>query len=143
MVEIRKLENKDIEQLCALYDELLETNGNVEIMRDRFLSIDNDPNNNVIVACIGDEVVGTLQYTLIPSLAFDGAPHVAVEYFIVKKEHRKKGIGRKLFEKVMSEASSHNVSSVFLVSGIKRVEAHKAYISYGLDDEVVGFRKVF
>ena len=84
MVEIRKLENKDIEQLCALYDELLETNGNVEIMRDRFLSIDNDPNNNVIVACIGDEVVGTLQYTLIPSLAFDGAPHVAVEYFIVK-----------------------------------------------------------
>ena len=41
--------------------------------RKAFAEISADPNNELVVACSGGEVVGTMQLTFIPNLTYEGA----------------------------------------------------------------------
>ena len=142
-ITIREIEKKDLEGLCRLYEELLEEPHDIASMEKGFAAVDNDPNNHVIVACIGDEVAGTMQYTVIPSLACDNRPHVAVEYVIVGSEHRRKGIARKMFRYAFDDMESTGPVCILLVSGAGRKEAHILYKEIGFDDDVLGFRRSY
>ncbi len=142
-ISIREFEEKDIDGLCLLYDELLGKGNDPAKMRTGFDAVDKDPDNHIIVACTGDEIVGTLQYTLIHSLACGNRPHVAVEYVIVSGRHRRKGIARRMFRYLFDDVKAADPVSIFLVSGAERKEAHIMYKNVGFDDEVMGFRKSY
>ena len=49
-----------------------------------FEEIAADPNNELVVVCSGDEIVGTLQLTFIPNLTFQGGRRAQIEGVRVK-----------------------------------------------------------
>src|SRR5688572_5126337 len=61
-----------------------------------FREIDADPNNELIVAELDGEVVGTLQLTYIPSISFQGGKRCTVESVRVDQKYRGQGIGREM-----------------------------------------------
>jgi hypothetical protein len=61
-----------------------------------FSEIDRDPNNELVVACMGDVVVGVLQLTFIPSLSHVGSRRALVDGVRVSCARRSSGMGTKL-----------------------------------------------
>lgn len=71
---------------------------------EAFTAIDSDPNNELIVACLGEAVVGVLQLTFIPYLTYQGSWRALIEGVRVDARHRSLGIGQKLFEWAIARA---------------------------------------
>jgi GNAT superfamily N-acetyltransferase len=61
-----------------------------------FREIDADPSNELIVAELDGDVIGTMQLTLTPSISFRGGKRCTVESVRVDEKHRGKGIGREM-----------------------------------------------
>ena len=59
-----------------------------------FEAIDADPNNELVVACIDDEVVGVLQLTFIPYLTYQGGWRALIEAVRVDAKLRSQGVGK-------------------------------------------------
>ena len=63
-----------------------------------FRAIDEDPNNELVVACQGERVVGVLQLTYLPSLTYQGGWRALIEGVRVDSGERSQGLGKALFE---------------------------------------------
>ena len=63
-----------------------------------FRAIDEDPNNELVVACRGERVVGVLQLTYLPSLTYQGGWRALIEGVRVDSGERSQGLGKALFE---------------------------------------------
>ena len=136
-MEIRTLQQKDLEQMSVLYEELLHgekmTMEHVEKIRER-------KDIAVLVAADGDQCMGTV--TAILCYGLDGA-FMVVENVVVSKACRRKGVGKSLFEKIDELAEENNCGYTILVSSDFRKKAHKFYEDMGYTDGVKGFRKVY
>ena len=62
-----------------------------------FEAIDADPNNELVVACLGTEVVGVLQLTFIPYLTYQGGWRALIEAVRVDSRQRSRGLGKTMF----------------------------------------------
>ncbi|MCB0084835.1 MAG: GNAT family N-acetyltransferase, partial [Caldilineaceae bacterium] len=62
-----------------------------------FDAIEADPNNELIVACLGAQIVGVLQLTFIPNLTYKGSWRALIEGVRVAKNYRSQGVGKLLF----------------------------------------------
>ena len=63
-----------------------------------FKAIESDPNNELVVACYGDEIVGVQQITFTPYLTRQGGWRATIEGVRIASTVRGKGIGSKLIE---------------------------------------------
>ncbi|MCW9016858.1 MAG: GNAT family N-acetyltransferase, partial [Kangiellaceae bacterium] len=61
-----------------------------------FNHIEQDPNNEIIVAKVNNNVAGVLQLTYIPSLTYQGSWRAQIEGVRVSNEFRGQGIGGKM-----------------------------------------------
>ena len=101
-----------------------------------------DPANELVVAVDHtDQVVGTLQLTLIPGMARRGSTRLLVEAVRVASSRRSSGIGTALMRWVVEEAS-HELGAplVQLTSDAARSDAHRFYLRLGFIDSHVGFK---
>jgi GNAT superfamily N-acetyltransferase len=96
-----------------------------------FAEIDKDPNNELIVAEMGGEVVGTLQLTYTPSLSHRGTRRCTVESVRVDAKYRGKGIGREMMLWAIDRAREKGCSSMQLTTHNDRVDAHRFYQNLG------------
>jgi GNAT superfamily N-acetyltransferase len=69
-----------------------------------FDAADQDPNNELVVAILGDRVVGVLQMTFIPYLTYRGGWRASIEGVRVDSSVRSGGIGKRLFEWAIERA---------------------------------------
>src|SRR5688572_24471794 len=69
-----------------------------------FEAIDRDPNNELIVACVANEVVGIMQITFIPYLTYKRGWRALVEGVRVESRHRNHGIGKSMFQWAVNRA---------------------------------------
>ncbi len=139
--EIRSARKEDLPQINQLYAELIETQSDISAMESALEAMKQDFCNTLLVACVDNQVVGTIQCSATHSTAFNCRPFMIVEYFIVKESFRNHGIGRALLNRVEAIAQSHDCVSLLLVSAAKRTKAHKLYVQQGYDNTVKGFRK--
>ena len=96
-----------------------------------FEAIDRDPNNELVVACLGDAVVGVLQITFIPYLTYQGGWRAQVEGVRVHEEHRSSGLGRELVEYAGGRAEERGCHVVQLTTDKTRSEALRFYERLG------------
>ena len=61
-----------------------------------FKAIDDDPNNDLIVVELEDDIVGVLQVTYIPNITYRGSWRALIEGVRVDSSMRSTGIGRTL-----------------------------------------------
>jgi GNAT superfamily N-acetyltransferase len=96
-----------------------------------FQEIDRDPNNELIVACVGDTVVGVLQLTFIPYLTHQGSRRALIEGVRVARSHRSAGLGTRLFEWAIERARERGCRLVQLTTDKSRPDAKRFYEALG------------
>jgi len=100
------------------------------------------PLNDLLVVDDADgALVGTLQLTVIPGMARQGATRLLVEAVRVSSRVRSGGIGSALMSWVMHVAApATGTTLVQLTSDAARVDAHRFYARLGFADSHIGFK---
>ena len=96
-----------------------------------FAEIDLDPNNELVVACLGVAVVGVLQLTFIPSLSHVGSRRALIEGVRVSSAHRSSGIGTKMLEWAIARARERGCRMLQLTTDKRRPDAKRFYEALG------------
>ena len=99
--------------------------------RSAFEVIRADANNELVVACLGADVVGVLQMTFIPYLTYRGGWRALVEGVRVDSGVRGRGVGKALLEWAISRARERGCHVVQLTTDKSRPEAKAFYESLG------------
>lgn len=138
---IRDATIDDFVAIDTLYQILLpEIKMDLDTYKSSLEKINNEPFNKLLVATLHEKVIGTVQCTICNSAAFQGRPHMVIDYFIVNAKFRRTGVGTVLFNEVLVYAKLHNVKSIVFVSSKMRKPAHKFYRKLKFNDSVKGFR---
>jgi len=138
---IKKLSVDEIPELLKLYEELVPVKNELEVSRKKYQEIINNDDYIILAAKENEEIIGTAMGICCKTLAFKDKNFLVIEDVIVSDKHRRKGIGRKLFEALDKFAIDKNCAYSILVSSDFRVEAHIFYEKMGYIDGVKGFRK--
>lgn len=92
-----------------------------------FEEINSDLNNQLVVAELDGNVVGTLQLTFTPSISFRGGKRATVESVRVDEKFRGAGIGRKMMLWAIALAKENGCISMQLTTNADRTDAHRFY----------------
>jgi ribosomal protein S18 acetylase RimI-like enzyme len=98
---------------------------------DAFAAIEADPNNLLIVAVQGEQVVGVMQLTFIPNLTYGGSWRAQVEGVRVAASQRSQGVGRALLQWAIDRAQERGCRLVQLTTDKSRPGALRFYESLG------------
>ncbi|MCB0111419.1 MAG: GNAT family N-acetyltransferase [Caldilineaceae bacterium] len=105
-----------------------------------FEALDRDPNNELILACLGDRVIGMLQLTYIPSLSYQGGWRALIESVRVDAAYRSQGIGRQLMVWTLERAKARGCHLAQLSTHKSRTDAHRFYERLGFEKSHVGMK---
>nr|WP_294788275.1 GNAT family N-acetyltransferase [uncultured Flavobacterium sp.] len=127
---IRKIQNQDLnfvyESICKLENEVFD----FQIFREIFNSNISNPNNIYLIAEDENESLGFISFHTQNLLHHCGLVGEIQEFFI-DKNHRGKGVGRKLVEEILKYAEENNVKSIEVTTNKKRVENVMIYENLG------------
>ncbi|MEK9196981.1 GNAT family N-acetyltransferase [Ureibacillus sp. FSL E2-3493] len=98
---------------------------------EAFQAISSDPNNELVVACIGEDVVGVLQITFTPYLTYQGGWRATIEGVRTVTSMRGKGLGTELFKWAIERAKKRGCHLVQLTTDKKRPDALRFYERIG------------
>lgn len=107
-----------------------------------FKAIDADPNNELIVASVGEQVIAVLQLTFIPNLTYQGSWRALVEGVRVAEAFRSQGVGRQLLRWAIDRAKARNCRILQLTTDKSRVDARRFYESLGFEATHEGMKLI-
>ena len=96
-----------------------------------FDAIEADPHNTQYVWEENGEVLGCLQFTLIPGLSQQGAWHAQIEGVRTIGSRRGTGIGNKMMAAIMQIARDNGCKQMQLLTNKSRVDAQRFYRTLG------------
>lgn len=105
-----------------------------------FHLISANPDQRQIVAEQGGVVVGTMQLTFIPGIAFKGAWRGQIEAVRVAGSLRGQGIGAEMIEWAVGQCRARDCRMVQLTSDKSRTAAHRFYERLGWTRSHEGFK---
>ncbi|WP_252504477.1 GNAT family N-acetyltransferase [Sporosarcina sp. Marseille-Q4943] len=108
-----------------------------------FRAIDADPNNELVVACLGNEVVGVQQITFTPYLTHQGGWRATIEGVRTSSSVRGKGIGTELIRWAIRRAKERDCHLVQLTTDKKRGDALRFYERLGFTVSHEGLKMKF
>lgn len=136
----RKATIEDLPSIIALYleDDLgkareLKTNEIDQRYIDAFHRIDSDPNQYLMVVSLNDEIIGTCQLTIIPSLTFMGSTRLLIEAVHILASRRGQKIGEWMMKAAFQFATSNDASIIQLTTNKVRTRAKKFYERLGFE----------
>ena len=135
-MEIRLLNENDLESLLELYIQLDKQNEHYSINKSKEIwqKINSTKNIKYIGAIENNKVISTCYLVIIPNLTVGGKSIGFIENVITDHKYRKKGIGKKVIEMAIKISTENDCYKVILQSGIQRNEAHQFYRNIGFDD---------
>ncbi|HET6740736.1 MAG TPA: GNAT family N-acetyltransferase [Kribbella sp.] len=142
---IRRATASDVATIVAMIadDQLGATRESVDDLTPylaAFEQIDADPNQLLIVAERNDEVIGTLQLTIIPGLSRRGSTRGLIEAVRVATSARGAGLGSTLVQWAVEESRTRGCTLVQLTSDKTRTDAHRFYTNLGFENTHEGFK---
>ncbi len=108
-----------------------------------FSAIDSDPNQELTLACRGQQIVGMLQLSFIPYLTYQGSWRCQVEGVRVASAARGQGIGQQLLSYAIQRAQERQCHVIQLTSDKQRPEALRFYEQLGFVASHEGFKRHF
>jgi ribosomal protein S18 acetylase RimI-like enzyme len=144
-VVIRRATASDVAAIVAMIadDQLGATRESLDDLTPylaAFEQIDGDPNQLLVVADRNDEVIGTLQLTIIPGLSRRGSTRGLIEAVRVAAPARGSGLGSTLIRWAVEESRTRGCTLVQLTSDKSRTEAHRFYTNLGFANTHEGFK---
>lgn len=144
---IRDAEEADLPAIVALYADDVLGAGREQpgLPLDpayvaAFAAIRADPDERLVVLVEGDEVVATLQLSVLHHVVRRGARRAQLEAVRVASTHRGGGVGRELVTWAIEEARRRGCSVVQLTSDVSRVDARRFYEGLGFTASHVGMK---
>ena len=137
-MELRELNEKDLESLIKLYEQLDDANGNFTAEDARKIwktEIEGNKKIKYFGAVENGKVISTCYCLIIPNLTHLGSSIAFVENVVTDSEYRGQGLGRKVMEMAIEFARENNCYKVILQSASFRKEAHQFYKNLGFDGE--------
>ena len=137
-MELRELNENDLESLIKLYEQLDGANGDFTADDARKIwqqEIEGNKNIKYFGVVENGKVIATCYCLIIPNLTRLGSSIAFVENVVTDKEYRGQGLGRKVMEKAIDFAREKNCYKVILQSASFRTEAHQFYKNLGFDGE--------
>lgn len=134
---LRRAVTGDVPALVALLaDDPLgagreTTDGDLAPYRRAFGLVDADPAHVLLVAVEGDDVVGTLQLTVVPGLARGGALRGQIEAVRVAGVARGRGLGAAMVGWAVAESRRRGCVLVQLTTDKSRTDARRFYERLG------------
>lgn len=126
-VIIREIEERDYPEVTLLLvNDLVNNKLSGDYIVPFLNKVKNDESYKSFVAIVDNTVVGFIS-TLAMLWAFSESANLYIQGLVVKKEFQNKGIGTKLLKYIENFAKSKEISSILLLSGFKRTEAHAFY----------------
>ena len=107
---------------------------------DAFKAIDDDANNELVVAVLAGKVVGVLQLTFIPYLTYRGGWRALIEGVRVDSAQRSSGTGHRLLEWAIERARERGCHLVQLTSDKERPDAIRFYQGLGFEASHEGLK---
>ncbi|MAM62205.1 GNAT family N-acetyltransferase [Maritimibacter sp. UBA3975] len=111
-----------------------------EAYRAAFCAIESDPNQLLVVAERNGALVGTLQLSLLPGLARQGAWRGQIEAVRIARDHRGGKLGEAMFNWAIDECRARGCSLVQLTTDKARPDAHRFYDRLGFEPTHVGYK---
>jgi GNAT superfamily N-acetyltransferase len=105
-----------------------------------FEAIDREPNNELIVAEMGGEVIGTLQLMFLQSISYQGGTRAQVESVRVAQHIRGLGIGAEMMKWAIERARQRGCHLMQLTSHKSREDAHRFYERLGFTKSHIGMK---
>ncbi|MCA1318445.1 GNAT family N-acetyltransferase [Bacillus tianshenii] len=101
--------------------------------KNAFQPISADPNNELIVACQENEIVGVQQITFTPYLTHQGGWRATIEGVRTLSTERGKGIGSELIRYAIQRAKERGCHLIQLTTDKQREEALRFYERLGFE----------
>jgi len=145
-ITLRRAESKDLPSIVDLLadDPLGSTREGTDAgygpYEHAFEEISADPRQLLVVAVDEEEIVGTLQLTVIPGLSRRGARRAQIEGVRVSQRYRSRGLGAAMIQWAIAESASRQCVLVQLTSDKSRVDAHRFYERLGFAATHEGFK---
>jgi len=137
-IMFRDAEEKDLISIVAmLADDVLGSKREryVQPLPDSYMkafrAISSDPNNELVVAVDGDEVIGVQQITFTPYITHQGGWRATIEGVRTSSSVRGKGIGTQLIEWAIQRAKERGCHLVQLTTDKTRPNALRFYERLG------------
>ena len=135
---IEKAKLKNLKDLIYLLfdDDLGKDRENISEIsfnnyKKSFLKILNDPNNEIFVMILSDQIIGMMQLTFIPGLSIEGMTRCQIESVRIKKDYRNKGYGSVLIKRGIEIAKLNKCGMIQLTSNKERIKAINFYKKLG------------
>ncbi|WP_413381963.1 N-acetyltransferase family protein [Alkalihalobacillus sp. 1P02AB] len=96
-----------------------------------FQAIEADPNNELVVACLGDEIIGVQQITFTPYITHQGGWRATIEGVRTSSSVRGKGVGTKMIEWAIQRAKERGCHLIQLTTDKEREAAQQFYKRLG------------
>lgn len=106
-----------------------------------FTAIDADPNQHLIVACLGEKIVGTLQLTFIPGLSYQGGWRALLESVRIDAPYRNRGFGKQLVSHAIAQSQARGCCLVQLATNKQRHDARRFYEQLGFQASHEGMKR--
>lgn len=137
-IEIREATEKDLDSIVAMLadDPLGSMRESYEqplpnSYREAFQAISSDPNNELIVACYENEVIGVQQITFTPYITYQGGWRATIEGVRTSSSVRSKGIGSELINWAIQRAKERGCHLIQLTTDKTREDALRFYERLG------------
>lgn len=98
---------------------------------EAFAAINSDPNQFLVVADKDGDVIGSLQITFIPGLAYQGMWRGQFEAVRVARSERGGGVGCQMIRYAIEECRSRGCNVIQLTTNKSRVDAQRFYAALG------------
>ncbi|MCB1970654.1 MAG: GNAT family N-acetyltransferase [Geminicoccaceae bacterium] len=135
IIAMREAVPADLPQIVALLvdDGIGQLREDVAdpVYREAFAAIRHDPNHSLIVAMVGDRVVGCFQLSFIPGLSRRGSWRAQIESVRVERELRGQGVGGQMMRHAIDLARDRGCGLVQLTTDKRRKDAHRFYEGLG------------
>lgn len=149
-IKFRTATEKDLDSIVKMLadDELGSTRERYEhplpaSYIKAFEAISKDPNNELVVACDDDQVIGVLQITFTPYITYQGGWRATIEGVRTSASVRGKGVGSELLKWAIGRAKERGCHLVQLTTDKKRPEALKFYERLGFQATHEGMKLKF
>jgi len=99
-------------------------------------------NLTTYVADLDGDIIGTVLFLTMPNLGYDCRPSGFLEAMVVAAVHRRRGVARRLLDRVLTDAREAGCHKIQLLTHKRHATdgAHDLYRSMGFESEAEGFR---
>ncbi|MBD3355079.1 GNAT family N-acetyltransferase [Candidatus Woesearchaeota archaeon] len=115
-INIRKAKSGDLKELMDILNQLSPSSEekDTEKLQSTFDKINQDKNYHLCVAEENNQLVGTGLLLIQMNISHNGRPYAHIENIVVDKNHRKKGIGKKIILYLVEKAKKAGCYKIIL-----------------------------